>query len=368
MSVAKKRRIIAIDLRMINHSGIGTYLHNLVPRIMAAHPEYKYYLIGPEPELRKPAWVEMPHVQICNFDIPIYSLTEQIAFGYRIPQDYDLFWSPHYNIPLFHQGKLLVTVHDLFHLAMPQLVKGIHRRLYAKIMFTSVSRKARAVICISDFTKKELLRFTGCDESKIRMVPNGVDQSWREAPTGPDPYPKPFFLFVGNIKPHKNLTNLLSAFELIKDQTNHDLVIVGKKEGFITGDATVFARAAQLGSRVFFTGQIDQLTLIQYYKHARALVFPSLYEGFGLPPLEAMVCGCPAIVSHTASLPEVCGEACLYCDPYQPEDIGRKMLFLLNDLNLWDSLRLKGIARAGRFTWEKCAEETWTVIQEVLAD
>lgn len=135
---------------------------------------------------------------------------------------------------------------------MPQLVKGFHQRLYAKIMFTSLSRKAKAVICISNFTKKELLRYTGCDERKMRLVLNGVDQTWRETSIAPNPYPKPYFLFVGNVKPNKNLTNLLSAFALIKDQTNHNLVIVGKKEGFITGDESVFAKTSQLGPWVFY--------------------------------------------------------------------------------------------------------------------
>jgi glycosyltransferase involved in cell wall biosynthesis len=164
------------------------------------------------------------------------------------------------------------------------------------------------------------------------------------------------------------LKTLIETFGLIKDDVPHDLVIVGRREGFITGDETVVAEAATLGDRVRFTGYVGDDLLRQYFAHADALVLPSLYEGFGLPPLEAMACRCPVIVSNAASLPEVCGDAALYCDPHDPTDIADKIRQLTNDMNLQDALRQRGLERAKQFTWEKCAQETLAVIREVLRE
>jgi glycosyltransferase involved in cell wall biosynthesis len=357
---------ITVDMRMINHSGIGTYIRNLVPLIMKAHPEFNYTLLGPKKILNKYDWAHYNHVNVVNCSSKIYSLSEQIELSLKTPRDTSLFWSPHYNIPLFYHGILLVTVHDLFHLAMPQLVPGIHKRFYARTMFSQISSKANAVICISKFTKNELMRFVHCKEEKIHLISNGIDQSWRNITKEHNPYPKPFLLFVGNVKPNKNLVSLIKAFDMIKNQIPHDLVIVGKKEGFITGDAAVLNVAGVLGPRINFTGPIDNATLIQYYKHAEALIFPSIYEGFGLPPLEAMRCDCPVIVSNLASLPEVCGDAAMYCNPYSPDDIAEKIVALIHDLELRETLISKGRMRSSLFTWEESAQKTSAIIEKIL--
>ena len=145
------------------------------------------------------------------------------------------------------------------------------------------------------------------------------------------------------------------------------MIIVGKKEGFITADKSVDVFAKRLGNRVCFTGPVADNVLKQYYVNASLLILPSLYEGFGLPPLEAMACGCPTIVSHVASLPEVCGDATLYCDPYNINDIAAKILLLLSEPELQDKLREKGLEQARKFTWDKSAQETLSVIEKVLS-
>jgi len=145
-----------------------------------------------------------------------------------------------------------------------------------------------------------------------------------------------------------------------------DLVIVGKKEGFVTKDNHVEKQAQKLGDRVSFTGEIDDHTLSNYYANAQTLVLPSLYEGFGLPPLEAMACGCPVIVSDIASLPEVCGDAAVYIDPYDPNDIAEKIKLVVNDGDLREKMRLKGLEHAKMFTWQKCAAQTIRAIERVL--
>ena len=194
----------------------------------------------------------------------------------------------------------------------------------------------------------------------------GVDEAWFDVPDRPRPYEKPYVLFVGSVKPHKNVGGLIRALELAQRRIPHDLVIVGRREGLITADEAVAAKAKALGARVHFTGFVRDDLLKQFVKHADALALPSFYEGFGLPPLEAMACGCPALVSNAASLPEACGDAALYCDPHSPEDIAEKLVLLMEDEALRTSLRRKGLERVKRFTWEACAQKTLEVLEKTL--
>lgn len=359
---------ITIDCRMFNASGIGTYLQNLTPLIKMACQSSRIYLLGRINEIRQIDWAQDENIELIDCKSPIYSIAEQYELFRKIPRNTTLFWSPHYNIPLLYKGKLIVTIHDVFHLAMPRFVKGLHKRLYANGMFRAIYCKADAIICASNFTANELIRLQGIGRQQIHVIYHGVANSWFHIKKNKNPHSKPFLLYVGNIKPHKNLVKLVQAIELILYKFPHDLVIVGKKDGFITKDSSVFDRASTIRDRVHFTGYVKDEILRQYFVHADALVFPSLYEGFGLPPLEAMACGCPVIVSNAASLPEVCGDAALYCDPYNPEDIANKIQMLLSDAKLRESLRQKGLERAKQFTWEKCARETWAVIEKVLSE
>jgi glycosyltransferase involved in cell wall biosynthesis len=358
--------VITIDVRMLHASGVGTYLRNLVPLIVSAHSDTQFHLLGRAGEMSNYSWAHRENVSLINCQAPIYSLSEQLELIRAIPKSTVLFWAPHYNIPLLYRGKLLVTVHDVFHLAMPQYVGGLHRQLYAKTMFAILQAKADAILTNSEFTKRELLRLTGTQDQKVFTAYLGVDASWFHIRKGSRPHLTPFLLYVGNVKPHKNLVTLIQAFELIADEIPHDLLIVGKQEGFITGDDVVAAKAGSLGSRVRFTGYVDHCLLQQYFAHADALVFPSLYEGFGLPPLEAMACGCAVIISDVASLPEVFDDAALRCNPHSSEDIADKIQQLLHDIHLRKALRQRGLEHAKQFSWDRCAQETLAVIERIL--
>lgn len=360
--------MITIDLRWLNASGMGTYLRNVVPGILAAFPERHFTLIGERDEIEQigiPADTKANVVAACS---KMYSIAEQFEIPRKIPKETRLYFAPHYNIPLFYRGKMMVMVYDLFHLAMPSLVGGFHKGLYACHMFNAVRRRADAILTISHFTKDELNRYTGEGRQQIFPIHLGVDESWFETqPTG-KPHRNPFLLYVGNIKPHKNLGALIQAFGLLSEEIEHDLVLVGKKEGFITGDSSSAIEAEKLSGRVFFTGRVGDAILKQYMVHAEALVFPSLYEGFGLPPLEAMAAGCPVISSNAASLPEICGDAALYCNPHSPSDIAEKIRILMGDDILRNKLREKGAARARQFTWASCIQKTCEVMDGLLIE
>lgn len=358
---------LVVDARMVGSSGIGTYLSNVLPRLITLYRDGRVHLIGDRAELARLARAGGNKVSMVDCQSPIYSIREQVQLPRLIPEDRDLFWSPHFNIPLLYRGALLVTIHDVLHLAMPQYMEGMHKRLYARALFAAVRSKADAVICNSRFTADELIRLVGVPASRIEVIHLGVDQEWFGVDRRVRPQEKPYFVFVGNVKPHKNIAGLVNAFRRIAEKVPHDLIIVGKKEGFITGDRKVEGWATAPGGRVKFTGLVDDALLKRYVACADALVLPSFYEGFGLPPLEAMACGCPAIVSDRASLPEVCGDAALYCDPNDAENIAARMLEVASDEAMRAELREKGMARARQFTWDKCARETLAVIERLQA-
>ena len=337
-----------------------------MPGVIAAFPEKEFCLLGDKVVLSTLDVANLSNVRLVEATGSMYSLAEQLEFVRKIPKETNLYWATHYNVPLLYQGKMLVTVYDLFHLAMPDLVGGLHKRLYAKIMFGAVRRRAAAIMTISQFTKDELIRVTGEGAQPIYPIHLGVADAWFHIPPSVKPYQGKYILYVGNVKPHKNLNALVKSFGSICDKIPHDLIIVGKKEGFITGDEIVAKEAGRLGGRVQFTGYVDDERLRQYFAHADALVFPSLYEGFGLPPLEAMAAGCPVLVSTAASLPEICGDAAVYCDPHRPEDIASKLLGLLMNEELQEELRRKGYEQARTFTWERCVSQTCDVIRGLL--
>ncbi len=351
---------ITFDLRMFQSSGIGTYLQNLAPPLIASLPEHYFTLLG-DPQVLQGKF--SANSEIVKFTAPIYSFQEQLGMSRLIPKGTALFWSPHYNIPLWTHTKRLVTVHDLNHLALPQY--NFLKTLYAKFFFAFIARHANAIVCVSEFTKSEFSKYYPRARPRIVTIHNGVNQSWFQVRKGKNPHPRPFLLYVGNIKPHKNLRKLIRAFQSIESIIEQDLVIVGKKAGFLTEDKILLKEISSF-KRVNFTGFVDIITLEQYFAFADLLVMPSYYEGFGLPALEAMAVGCPVIAAKTSSLPEVCGNAALYFDPNVAEDIAEKILSILSNSSLRERLSREGKEQAKKFTWENCLVQMRSVLLETL--
>lgn len=358
-------QVLCVDIRMAQNSGIGRYLTMLVPRLVQAKKFKMTFIHHPGCRLAK-SLMENEHVTCLECCAPIYSITEQIHLKRILPEDTDLFWSPHYNIPLLYRGKLLVTVHDVFHVAMPQFTRGFHKKKYARFMFQALSKKAESVITVSEFTARELVRFTGIKKNKISIIHNGVGTEWFDSQYRKKTHGRPYIVFVGNVKPHKNLKMLVNAFGLIKDKVVQDLVIIGNREGLVTADSEVERLAASLKDRIHFTGYMNEELLRNYVAGADLMVFPSLYEGFGLPPLEAMASGTPVVTSHVASMPEVCGDAALYFDPHSIESISGRILQVLKNKDLQDDLRNRGVQHAHGFSWETCAQKTISVIENCI--
>ena len=358
-----KKKLI-VDFRMHNASGIGTYIKNIIPYLVDS---FDIILLGNKEEIKKYNFAHKTNIIECFSSI--YSIKEQIELFNKIPEC-EFFWSPHYNIPLLpiKAKKRIVTIHDVYHLAFYDTL-SFKQKLYAKFMINQAVKKSDIILTVSEFSKNEIEKYTHTNKD-INIVYNAIDfnkfkkiNSLVALKNVREKYnlPHKFILFVGNVKPHKNLKNLLLA---IKD-VDTSLVIVGKKDGFITGDNEIsnIIENYNLKKKVFFTGYIEDEDIAFIYNLAHLFVFPSLYEGFGIPPLEAQACGCPVIVSNVASLPEVCGDSALYCNPYSVEDIREKIEILLNNEKLREDLIKKGFENIKRFSWEKSARKIINIIK-----
>lgn len=307
---------VGVDVRMLSSSGIGKVIENILKRVIPKRPEWQFFLIINRKDCDKFSFLSLSNVSCIDCNAPIYSIREQFELWRVIPKNLDVFWSPHYNIPLLYSGRLIVTVHDLAHLALRQDKHDFLKKVYARFMMKNVLNKATNIVCVSQFTIDELKRFfPEADTSKLSLIYNGVDESWHNIKPGKQIRNRPYYIFVGNVKPHKNLARLIEAYKLVCSEIRQDLVIVGKKDGFINGLNNISELIKGYEDRIVFTGYVDDDTLKQYVVQSDGMIFPSLYEGFGLPPLEAMASGVPVIASDIPVIHEICKDAISYLNP-----------------------------------------------------
>lgn len=349
---------ICIDCRMAHMSGIGTYIQHVIPRCMAALPEISFNIIGNS---------SLP------FDLPsnslftrasshIYSLYEQIELSYIVRETQGL-WVPHYVIPLFSRIPIVATVHDVAHLALPEIF-GITKKNYAKWMFSFLKKRTQSILFDSSFTKQEFNRLVGEPDCPTFVTPLGVDMFWFEETTEERPFNFPYFLAVGNLKPHKNIATLCRAFSGIASQCPHHLVLVGKKEGFRTGlDGTALENLVP--GRIHCTGALDAPSLRRLVTNADCLVFPSLYEGFGLPPLEGLACGTPVLASDIPPVRETCADAVNYFNPHSESSL-REGLLRCAAPSTDPAEREARRRRAALFSWDKTATLTVSVLKQAF--
>ncbi len=353
---------LCIDARMAFSSGIGTCIREIIP-FFKESPFRVTLLVD---KLGAPWCCEFKQIL---FDAPIYSIKEQALYPVKIPHC-DLFWSPHYNVPLLptRAKKQIVTIHDACHLALSKYLSK-PERVYARFVMGRALHKSDQVVTDSHFSKSELCRHLGTPKNTIEVIPAAVNREQfqrvkegekLEAVRQKYHLPKKFFLYVGNLKAHKNLAGLLKAFEQIS-LSDYGLAIVGKSSGLRNHISPL------VGSQIFTLGEIPHEDLISLYSLAELFVFPSFYEGFGLPPLEAMSCGCPTVVSMAASIPEVCGDASLYFQPDKPKEIAGAMIQAISDKGLKQRLIQKGFERVQVYNWAKTANQYLSLFEKMLS-
>lgn len=325
---------VCIDARLRAASGIGTLLRSVLD-ILRQERSIKLTLLckkGDEEELKSYG----AHSVVMKS--PFYSMQEQLELSLKIPVC-SLFWSFHFNIPLLpiRAEKRMVTLCDVYHLAHLSSLT-LHQKIYAKLFINAAISKAHLLTTLSQFSKKQILTHAKHPPQTIEVAPPPFDF---EPISGKNR--GSYLLAVGNIKPHKNLSRLVQAYAQLKPKI--PLLLAGKIEGLRGGDKKLLYMIDQdpfLKNSVHLLGEVDDRTLKQLYAEALLLIFPSIYEGFGYPPLEAMASGCPVVVSHAASIPEVCRDAAEYVDPFCIDSIARGIKRLLEDQARREELVRKG--------------------------
>ncbi len=276
----------------------------------------------------------------------------------------------------FLKGPYIITVHDLIrYLDLKGYETYIHQpnrrdKFYLSLDYKGI-KKATRIIAISEATKRDLMHHLGIPDKQISVVYLGVDHTTFRPSFQASKSEHPYILFVGSEHPRKNLPTLLRAFKKLKEQPrfkNLKLVKVGKAggpESNFRRETVSIVNSLDLNQEVVFTETVSEKDLVAYYRGAECFVFPSLYEGFGLPPLEAMACGCPVISSDSSSLPEVVGEAAIKVSPHDTEGLAGALGKILTERELREDFIAKGAAQAARFSWEQTAEKTLAIYKEV---
>ena len=364
---------IGVDVRKIKDGGIGTYISEVLERLIPADPNNHYTLyFAPE---------DFSHYDYSWENVTKrvnrsgkYSLGEHLSFPLQARRErLELFFFPHYTKSWWMPCPAVTTVHDLIHLRFPEYLSNPLAKYYARVIIGRACRSSEVVVTGSEATKRDLLELFKIEEKKVRVIYNGVDHQTyhplsdeERIGTFKKRYSlfKPFILYVGALKPHKNIPSLLRAYSSCPLRGDFDLVIATfRGEDRETIDKLARELGLQDNPRYLFSLRKEELTLL--YNCAHLLVFPSFYEGFGLPALEAMACGCPVIASNRASLPEVVGDAGLLFEPEEPEELAEKMSLLGNDEGLRQRLKERGRAQAQKFRWERTAEMTLEVFRTV---
>ncbi len=362
-------------------AGVSQYTEQIVRGLAALALEHGDTLTvfaepTPPPPGYVPSAVRWRRSRLPTGQAPGRILWEQAVAPFVVPRaNLDVLLCPVNVVPLAVAVPTVVTVHDLAFLAHPEAFIPAKRRYLAAMTRLSTHR-ARRVIAVSAHTATDLTRYFGVSPAKITVIPNAADPAFRPADSPADVaafrtqmgLPERFVLAVGTLEPRKNLRRLVDAFvHVVPQAPDVSLVIVGGT-GWRTSDLAPHVQSLGLGARIRFAGYVENSELPRWYQAATVFCYPSLYEGFGLPPLEAMACGTAVLTSNTSSLPEVVGDAALTVDPTDTPAIAAALLTLLTDDARRATLAAAGLARAKQFRWARTTTETRAVLVDAAKD
>lgn len=368
---------IGIDGRYIqdHFPGIGRYTYNLIKELANVVPEVDWAVLHNPRVLNTRHEVaglgRYPKVELIETDVPTLSVKEQ----YRLPSltrrsSLDLLHSPYYIKPYWLPCPSVVTIHDVIPIIYPQHLPSPWTSWIFRVTASLAARRAKRVIAVSESTRKDLNRLFGIPFEKIAVTPEAADERFR--PVGEKEVedvrcryglPEKYVLYVGINKPHKNLVHLIQVFGTL--ELDASLVLAGREDRRYP-ETHQEAERLGLGERVIFLGEVVDDHLPALYSGATVFAFPSLYEGFGLPVLEAMACGAPVICSNTSSLPEIVGDAAITLDPLDQESWTAAMGELIEKETLQEEMQEKGLQRARKYSWKETARRTWEVYQDVV--
>ncbi|MBI5037091.1 MAG: glycosyltransferase family 4 protein [Candidatus Kerfeldbacteria bacterium] len=363
---------IGIDARFYGTGakGLGRYTEKLVTHLEKIDDHNEYVIF-----LRKENWDEYtprnPRFEKRLANFRWYTIIEQIWLPWVLWRArLDLMHFPHFNVPLLYRRPFVVTIHDLILTKYPtQRATTLGPLLYRikhwayHIIIRRAVRQARRIIAVSKYTKQEIVHHFGVDPQHISVTYEAVDTPMQEAASDLNvleqySIKQPYILYVGNVYPHKNSEGLIEAFiQLRQTHPNVQLVLVGRQDYFVKRLQKI-VEASGIAHAVRFTGYVPDGELPSLYRHAAAYVFPSFCEGFGLPGLEACAFGVPVAASDNSCLPEILGDAALYFDPHNHEDIARQVSVLLDNAHVAADMRERGYKRIRQFSWDIMAERT----------
>jgi glycosyltransferase involved in cell wall biosynthesis len=372
---------VAIDIRRMTEFGVGTYTRNIVRALGRLDEESKYFLIGPPEKVAEigPLPRNFHTVPLLGHDSTIKSYFDYRAALRRLGCDLvhipHLFWLPR-NLPCPY----VITVHDVLeHMYRARHQSGLRRSLHF-VLTRRVLKGAARLFAVSNFTKSEVEKLFGISPARIEVVYNAIDERFLRGHASETDRQllaerylinHPFLLYAGRISPHKNVVRIIEAFSALKAELDKEAMFPGLKLIIIGDELSKHPdlRRTVIRSRmqndVRFMGFVPIEVLRIFYDAAKTFIFPSLYEGFGLPPLEAMAHGTPVVTSNTSSLPEVVGKAAVMVNPENVFEIMRALHRVLLDQALRDKLKVRGYEQSKRFSWDASARQILRVYREI---
>jgi len=368
---------IGIDARFYGpkQKGLGRYVQKLVESLEKIDSKNQYVIF-----LRKKSWSKF-QPKNKNFkkilaDYRWYGFKEQFLFPSKIyKQKLDLMYFPHFNIPIFYFKSYVITIHDLILKKFPtRRASNLNYFLYLfknfayRLIILSAIKRAKKIIAVSSYTKKDIIKYFKISSNKIKVIYEGAPTlSCHSCPpschsrAGGNLLRKPYLLYVGNAYPHKNLERLILVFNRLNKKNNLRLVLVGELDYFYRK----LQKLAKNNKNIIFTDFVSDKELNSLYQNALLYIFPSLCEGFGLPPLEAMSYGVAVVCSNNSCLPEILDKSVLYFDPYSKKDILNKIQYLLNNPKDRQKLVSNGFKTIKKYSWSKMGQEISDVFEDV---
>jgi len=380
-----KKLKIGIDARIYSlPGGLGRYTRELINGLGKQDTGDLEFVIFLDKEGYDSYVPQRSNFRKVLADVKWYGVSEQLEMpGIWKKEGPDLIHFTHFNKSILYRRPYVVTIHDLTYSLqkklkiskLPPIIYSIKYWFYERIIKDTIL-KAKKVIVPTNYSKKDIVDLYKIAPERVAVTYESVDKKFsekdQERPFGEVAKKfgivSPYFFYVGNASPHKNLKKLIEGFmKLAEGQSGVQLVLAGKKEKFYKELENWNRSFGDKGEKVVFTDVVSDDELQVLLSNSYAFVFPSLAEGFGLPPLEAMASGTPVLVSSASCLPEVCQGAALYFDPYDPKDISAKMQKILEDGDLREDLVKRGLGHVKSFSWEKMAKETLEVYRDVLS-
>lgn len=372
---------IVIDARFWSESGIGRYLRNLIRDLQKIDKTNEYLILHLKKDSNTLVYQNLNFQKVLA-DVKWYGIAEQLKI-LRILRKLqpDLVHFPHFNVPIFYDGRYVVTIHDLIHQHFATRSVTTHNPLIHKIKnigyrkaFQIALTKSAKIITPSNFVKDQLIDEWRVNRDKVKVTYEAADNDLVnitkqvknkdfERLAKRFNLEKPYLFYVGNAQPHKNIPRLIQAFREIKKNYPKLLLILSGPDHYFWQE--VKKEVEKLPTKgVIFTGFVTDRELVTLYKNAQAFVMPSLEEGFGIPLLEAMACGCPVVSSNAGSLSEVGGDAAIYFNPQNVGEMAKKVSQAVDNENLRKKLIEKGLKRVKEFSWLKMAEQTLDIYQQ----